>query len=340
MALMQHHLGGNMMNQRKAFRAPRSSRMPKIMKEELRDCKDSPKEASAVRRVVIDQILREKILPDDAEFDPKIVDHIYVTRRNANAYSFRASVNEKSPRRTKLSRTGYEKDFYDRFWDRREKPIVFLIGQRGCGKSTFLEHFFRGDCYWFSKLLGTEREQDYRLKLRVHLNLRNEEGKAFSENFWEKARLSIEESFRKRCGLADKPAGPDDSLWQLRRHVDFWRRALDLDNPTETSLYRQRGARAGTSYEAEVLAASKHVPMTNEQWVRDALAFFRRNPQFFAFLVVVMDNLDQSPVDTQREAIRIAKGLVRDRLIGTLQSNCSALAQQLRHARRSDAAHY
>ena len=61
-----------------------------------------------------------------------------------------------------------------------------------------------------------------------------------------------------------------------------------------------------------MLAASRMVPITNEQWVKDALAFFGRDEQFFAFLVIVMDNLDQSPIDRQKEAIRIAKGLVRE----------------------------
>ena len=52
--------------------------------------------------------------------------------------------------------------------------------------------------------------------------------------------------------------------------------------------------------------------ISNEQWVKDALAFFGRNLSYFAFLVIVMDNLDQSPLSSQREAIRIAKNLVRD----------------------------
>ena len=291
-----------------------SVREAKIPKALLREPAKNLKEIAAIKTVIIDQILREKILPETPEFEPHEVDHIYVTKRNPLSYSTRETLNGRRRYGDRLPRnkvrSEYEEDFYERFWDKTEKPIIFLIGQRGCGKSTFLDLFFRGDCPSLSRSLGAEREKDYRLKLRVQLNLRNEEGKSFIDNFWDKARQSIEKCFENRCGLSDKPAGTDESAWKLDRHVDFWRRALDLEHPAQQNVFRKRAATTGTSYKEEVLAASRLVPITSEEWVKDALAFFGRDERFFAFLVIVMDNLDQSSVDSQKEAIRIAKGLV------------------------------
>ena len=177
-----------------------SVREAKIAKELLRDSAKKPKEVTAIKTVIIDHILREKILPDRPEFEPHEVDHIYVTRRNPLSYSMRETLKARPRYRDRLPRnkvrSGYEEDFYEKFWDKTGKPIIFLIGHRGCGKSTFLDHFFRGDCPSLSKALGSEREKEYRLKLRVQLNLRNEEGKSFSDNFWQKARQSIEKGLR------------------------------------------------------------------------------------------------------------------------------------------------
>ncbi len=298
------------------------SRSPKIPKELLRDSEKKPKQVRAIKAVIVDQILQKQILPEGPEFYPIEADHIYVTKRNPLAHSFREPLNPPLAEKDRLlrehSRSGYELDFYERFWDDKEKPVTFLIGHRGCGKSTFLDHFFRSDCFALSTERGPERERNYRLKLRVHLNLRNQEGKTFSDNFWEKAKQSIDRSFENRCSLPDKPAGEDKNDWKLDRHVAFWRRALDLDNPQQIDRFKKLAKLHKTSFEIEVLAASRGLTISNELGVKDALAFFGRHASYFAFLVIVMDNLDQSPVSSQKEAIRIAKNLVRDHALSSL----------------------
>ena len=74
-------------------REGKRSRLPKIPKELLRDYEKNPKQVRAIRAVIVDQILREKILPEGPEFYPTEADHIYVTKRNPLFSSFREPVN-------------------------------------------------------------------------------------------------------------------------------------------------------------------------------------------------------------------------------------------------------
>lgn len=100
----------------------------------------------------------------------------------------------------------YERQFDSLFWN-KSQHVLFVVGDPGCGKSTFIKFYLYGYCpnrhrdNWTDPTdpVDPTRADEFKRKLTIHVDyqLRNEIG-AIHQEFYRQARQTIAAKYRER----------------------------------------------------------------------------------------------------------------------------------------------
>lgn len=186
----------------------------------------------------------------------------------------------------------YERSLSETFWHENAhlKPISFLLGPVGCGKSTFLRYFLYEYCPRYSG-----HAEEHKRKFIIDVNLRGiSSASELEAELYQQMRDSIVKFARWRGFdlISADNYGMFDPIFN-------WNSALYADI---------------TLKEKEHLVKTKLSTMSDREFVHWSLAFISRqmtsrdmqNAVFpFTFLVLVIDNLDNSPYELVSKVIDI-----------------------------------
>ena len=183
-----------------------------------------------------------------------------------------------------------EKQLHKGFWidGANNNPVQFILGVVGGGKSTLLQYYLHVHCPENCKSL-----EDYKRKLIVYVNLRNTREEADL-----KKRLYSE--VRSHLLAACK-----DRAFDLLTADDFamWRDVMGL----QSLAYANWG-----NHDKEKWVLEKMIKIDDEEFVKLALKYIsskignNHDSKFpFSYLVLALDNIDQSPYPVVERAMEI-----------------------------------
>jgi hypothetical protein len=193
----------------------------------------------------------------------------------------------------------YEQLLDNLFWDgeTQRHPLVFLIGDVGCGKSTLVDFYLRSYC-------PKGHENEYRRKLIVNVDLRNVASVAdFDRVFYRDLRAAIREEYKTKTGGFDINSVDDYAMWDHRFEWD------------SKSYVDAIGNKSLLQYRAELVNQARAVT-SDADWVDYALHYLSQciHPKKtgvpaapFSFIVLCLDNLDQSSFEVQSHAISVVR---------------------------------
>ena len=239
-------------------------------------------------RRTYENIFQEDILPPTGPFTPTLPE-LYVSDREWLASDF-----EKYP-----GEYPYEQLLDALFWTMHYKPTVFLVGDVGIGKSTLVDFYLRSYC-------PDRRSDDWKELLIVDIDFRNVSTlEDFDSVFYREFRIAIIRSFRMNRSGFDLISADNYAMWNAR-----------FDWESEHHKKAQEASHKSLlEYRAELVGIALAV-IDDKTWVDYALRFISErlasrdtpsNTMPFKFVVLCLDNLDQSPLVVQAHAIAIVR---------------------------------
>ena len=190
----------------------------------------------------------------------------------------------------------YEKLLHRLFWKVDRKRTVFVVGEIGVGKSTLVDFYLRSYC-------PSQKAKEWKEKLIVSVDLRNVPTiKEFDEQFYSQLRIAIVNRLKIKSSEFDITSDDAYAMWDIRFdwNSDHHRKQQAT---CAKSIMEYRGG----------LVNMTLATMNDKIWVQYALDYLsimlssddpeQRARLPFSFLVLTLDNLDQSPLDVQSHAI-------------------------------------
>ena len=196
-----------------------------------------------------------------------------------------------------------EAELHQIFWDPEHHNLVFIEGAVGCGKSTLIDYYLR--CYCPD---DPERRKDFDRKLIISIDLRSVRTTTqFEERFYPKIREAIRAFYHQRGEGQDLDSEDSYVLWDP---IFAW----------DSNIHKMAiGSKDMLQYRAELVALRQaQLPLRerDKEWVN--LALKRISEKLaknafvpFSFLVLCMDNLDQSPFEIQEQAIATVRDWIK-----------------------------
>ncbi len=242
---------------------------------------------------IINSAFRENILPaeDRRKPFPEADAPLYVPDREY--------VEHPKSQKEKIS---YEEFLNTEFWDPEGPEFVCVLGPPGSGKSTLIDYYLR--CYCPKNCEGEGRKEDFERKLIINMNLRSiTDVMVLREEFFRCCKREIIAGFESR-GI-DIEVINDYEMWDKEFRWDREQHdRAQLASGLEQEIYRHN------------LVNQKK--LENQDWVECAFDFLSKYMAVpldqqdlsacpFRYIVVILDNLDQSDLNVQIEAVRLIK---------------------------------
>ncbi len=172
------------------------------------------------------------------------------------------------------------------FWSPTFKRYIFIIGEPGCGKSTFLDYYLRCYCPAVS-----EPPRDYKKKLIIHLDLRDVSTPTeFVNEFYRQTKERIIRGFEEQ-----------NVSIETAHSYYFWKDRLRFDVPESKSLQQKLDM---SDAEYRYFLFCQREDLSPESWCKAALQYLTDIKEEFSYVVFVLDNLDQSDLEVQTNALR------------------------------------
>jgi len=211
---------------------------------------------------------------------------MYVTRR----FQYRTPAEAANEPESKPVDLLYEKMLHNSFWvdEANNIPIQFILGVVGSGKSTLLRYYLHVHCPKYC-----QKPEDYKRKLIVYVNLRNTRTvDDLKKNVYHLLRLRLLDACKER---------EFDLL--TADNFAMWHQVMGLESPA----YASWGIEDKQKWVAE-----KMRQIDDEQFVKLVLTYIstkigkKADPGFpFSYLVLALDNIDQSPYPVMERAMEI-----------------------------------
>lgn len=233
---------------------------------------------------------------------------LYVPNRTASLKDF-FSRSASTPPVASIVENGkpLEKQLYQCFWDKPAypNPIVFLVGNVGCGKSTALKHFFVKTC---PEHPDTPPEEFLR-KCVIYIDLCDKPHRELKAFLYAQLRDGINSFLRRKPATCLLSPLPGSACQQKLNPVDilsddnflFLQPKISLDTPTFANFSFQQKCEYAQAFAANC---------KDEEWVDLALKYLTAkrqkglSPDFpLKYLVLILDNVDQAGYEVLRECI-------------------------------------
>lgn len=244
-------------------------------------------------RAAFDQTFVERLLPPSGTF-PIESQPAYISDREWLASDYERP----------LGKFPYEALLDDLFWQ-RQAPITIVVGEVGVGKSTLLHFYLWSYC-------TSKHPEEFSKKLVVNIDLRNVTTiEMFEDRLYSEMRQAIDRALKERCPKFDIVSDDEYSMWNNR--FKNWDSAhhVAMANASKLSVAEYRGACVNGAL----------ATITDKDWVQMVLEYLstlvgrdRAGSSVpvlpFSYIVIVLDNLDQSPYEVHTHAVAVVRSWV------------------------------
>ena len=199
----------------------------------------------------------------------------------------------------------HEEKLHSVFWDPKHHVIQFIEGEAGCGKTTLCDYYLR--CYCPG---DKARQVDFGRKLPIHVNLRA----IFTrEDFNRRLYPSIQHAMQK----AFTAAGLDCNELESEDDYAMWEPEMKWNSKKHDDA---RGQLTIREYRSKAISERTNTSHdSGQEWVELALKRIsykidKKLPLPFTYIVLCLDNMDQSTHEVQEYGISIVRRWIENKI--------------------------